>query len=207
MSAGSCYSDPLQSDFSLTTHRRVFHLFWNVEDLGTTSACFGRVNRDRCLSAVDASEHGNLPSPWRAGLVQRLAFSLGHWSVNRCSKYSWLTSCQSPISQQWTTSSVIWKLITDLQYRFAFFPKHKWNFLSKSVSGWFRYMSKEVSLPAPFKLIFSITVTELEDTAKKKIAPCAFHFHSLRTLSLIKKMNLQEQCVFVPFSHLSGAVC
>lgn len=123
MSAGSCYFDPLQSDFSLTTHRRVCHLFWNVEDLAASSACFGRVNRARCLSAVDASEHGNLSSPWRAGLVQRLAFSLGHWSVNRCSKYSWLTSCQSPILQQWTTSSVIWKLITDLQYWFAFFPK------------------------------------------------------------------------------------
>ena len=47
-------------------------------------------------------------------------------------------------------------------------------------------------MPAPFKLICSITVTELEDTAKKKIAPSAFHFHSLRTLSLIKKINLMN---------------
>lgn len=58
----------------------------------------------------------------------------------------------------------------------------------------------------PFKLICSITVTELEDTAKEKIAPSAFHFHSLRTLSLIKKMNLHEQCSFRFLIYLEWSV-
>lgn len=39
----------------------------NLEDLSESSACFGRVNRAKCLSEVDASECRSLSSPWRAG--------------------------------------------------------------------------------------------------------------------------------------------
>lgn len=66
---------------------------------------------------------------------------------DQCGKYTWSISCQSPISPQWTTSSVIWKLITD------YVPALLRNFFlseSKSFSRWFQYISKCVSLPIPF---------------------------------------------------------
>lgn len=55
---------------------------------------------------------------------------------------------------------------------------------------WFiPYVSKEVSLPAPHLVNLLNYITELEATAKEKIVPSAFHFHSLRTLSVTKMMT------------------
>lgn len=39
----------------------------------------------------------------------------------------------------------------------------------------------------PFKLIYSITVTELEGTAKEKIAPSGFHFSFIKDSEPNKK--------------------
>lgn len=134
----------LKSDFSLYYPQKGFLPLLKCGGPWCINYCllWEEVNRARCLSAVDASEHGNLSSPWKLALCKGWPSpSATEVSIDAANTADWLL-VQSPIWQQWTTSSVIWKLITDLQYRFAFFPKHKWNFLSKSFSGWFRYMSR-----------------------------------------------------------------